>query len=325
MADSADRISAKSLPPAICLMGPTAAGKTELAVALAERFTAEIVSVDSALVYRGLDIGAARPDPATLARAPHHLLGLVEPEEAYSAGRFRGDALDAMAAITARERLPFLAGGTGMYFQALLRGLASMPPADADVRAALAREADRRGLAALHSDLDTVDPEAARRIHPNDPQRVLRALEVHRISGRPISSYRGNGEALPYRTLRLAVAPANRAVLHERIDRRFRAMLDAGLIPEVERLLQRPGITFEQPALRAVGYRQVADYVTGRLDYATMIERAATATRQLAKRQLTWLRGMDGVEWFDSEADPLAALSERIRRFLGRTNTDGHD
>lgn len=307
-------------PPAIFLLGPTASGKTDLAVALAERLPLEIVSVDSALVHRGLDIGAARPDAATLARAPHHLFDRVGPEDSYSAGRFREDALGAMAEITGRGRVPLLAGGTMMYVQALSRGLAPMPPSDAGVRRQLAAELEQRGLAALHAELAEVDPAAAERIHPNDPQRIQRALEVHRISGRPISSYhagsRDAAAALPYRALYLAVAPGERAVLHQRIERRFRRMLAAGLVDEVARLLARPGMDADRPAMRAVGYRQVAAYLAGEIDYDTMVTRAITATRQLAKRQLTWLRGMDEVEWFDSEADPLDALSERVRSFL---------
>lgn len=318
-------------PPAIFLLGPTASGKTGLAVALAERLPLEIVSVDSALVYRGFDIGAARPDAATLARAPHHLLDLADPAESYSAGRFRDDALAAMGAISARQRVPLLAGGTMMYVQALSRGLAPMPPSDPQVRAALTAELEHKGLAALHAELATIDPEAAERIHPNDPQRIQRALEVHRISGRPISNFHAQprgGDALPYRALYLAVAPRDRATLHARIEQRFRAMLEAGLVEEVRALLQRPGMTPDCPSMRAVGYRQVAEYLAGRSDYDTMVTRAITATRQLAKRQLTWLRGMDAIEWFPTDDDPLDPLIDRIQRFLGeepsQMNTDQH-
>lgn len=300
-------------------MGPTASGKSGLGAALAERLPLEIVSVDSTLVYRGFDIGAAKPDAETLARVPHHLVDLVEPEDTYSAGRFRTDALAAMATVTASGRTPLLVGGTMMYFQALLRGLGTMPPADRTVRAALSAEMETRGLQALHAELAAVDPEAGRRIHPNDPQRIQRALEVYRISGRPISSYHGEfAGALPYRTLRLAVAPAERSRLHERIECRFHEMLASGFVAEVERLLSRPGMSPERPCLRAVGYRQVAEYLAGRRDYPAMVERGVIATRQLAKRQLTWLRGMDGVEWFDADRNPLDPLIERIRAFCGR-------
>ncbi len=312
-------------PPAIFLLGPTASGKTGHAVALAERLPLEIVSVDSALVYRGLDIGAARPDAETLARAPHHLLDRVDPSEPYSAGRFRDDARAVMADITARGRVPLLAGGTMMYVQALTRGLAPMPPSDRAVRARLAAELDQRGLAALHAELARVDPEAAQRIHPNDPQRTQRALEVYRISGNRISSYHAEapdrGDALGYRALYLALAPTDRAALHARIERRFHQMLADGLVEEVRALLAQPGVTADCPAMRAVGYRQVAAYLAGGVDYDTMVQRAITATRQLAKRQLTWLRGMEGVEWYDSKSDAIdAQLAARVQRFLEKEN-----
>ncbi|MEX1080394.1 MAG: tRNA (adenosine(37)-N6)-dimethylallyltransferase MiaA [Halofilum sp. (in: g-proteobacteria)] len=315
-------------PPAVFLLGPTASGKTELAVELAERLPLEIVSVDSALVYRGLDIGAARPDAVTLARAPHHLLDLADPAEPYSAGRFREDALAAMAGITARGRVPLLAGGTMMYVQALTRGLAPMPPSDAQVRARLAEELEDQGSAVLHAELAAVDPEAAQRIHPNDPQRIQRALEVYRISGRPISSYhthaRNRGDALGYRTLHLALAPAKRPTLHARIERRFRQMLADGLLDEVAGLLAQPGVTADCPAMRAVGYRQIAEHLAGQVDYDTMVDHAITATRQLAKRQLTWLRGMEAIEWYDSESAPLDAITARIRRYMAEGTTDEH-
>lgn len=317
-------------PPAIFLLGPTASGKTERAIELAERLPLEIVSVDSALVYRGLDIGAARPDAATLARAPHHLLDLLDPSESYSAGRFRDDAHAAMAAITCRQRVPLLAGGTMMYVQALTRGLAPMPPSDKDVREQLAAEREYKGLAALHDELAQVDPSAAQRIHPNDAQRIQRALEVYRISGHPISSYhadrRSRGDALGYRPLYLTLAPGERATLHTRIECRFYRMLAQGLVEEVRELLARPGVTAECPAMRAVGYRQVAEYLAGSVDYDTMVQRAITATRQLAKRQLTWLRGMEGVEWYYSESEPLDPLTARIRHFLEHARTtNGHE
>lgn len=328
---TADRdLAAEERPPAVFLLGPTASGKTAFAAELVQRLPLEIVSVDSALVYRGLDIGAARPDADTLRRAPHHLLDLVEPAEAYSAGRFRDDALAAMAEITERRRVPLLTGGTMMYVQALSRGLAPMPPSDPQVRAALAAELEAKGLAALHDELAHVDPAAARRIHPNDPQRIQRALEVYRVSGRPISSYQTHSQqddALPYRALYLAVAPQERRTLHARIEQRFRAMLAQGLIDEVAGLLARPGMDADCPSMRAVGYRQVAEYLAGEFDHNAMVKRAITATRQLAKRQLTWLRGMDAVEWFDSETEPFDPLTDRICRFLGadpsQMNTDG--
>lgn len=303
-------------PPAVFLLGPTAAGKTSLAADLAATGPLGIVNVDSALVYRGLNIGAARPDAATLARAPHRLIGMVDPAEAYSAGRFREDALAAMADIRRDGRVPLLVGGTMMYFRALAEGLGSMPPADPEVRRQLEHEAGERGLAALHAELAAVDPDAGRRIHPNDPQRIQRALEVWRITGRPISEARTQVEPLPWRVLRLAVAPADRAILHRRIERRFHAMLDAGLVEEVAALRDRPDLHRDLPAMRAVGYRQVWRYLDGEYDHAEMTERAIVATRQLAKRQLTWLRGESDVEWFDSETVTTDDLRARIKAFL---------
>lgn len=304
-------------PPAVFLMGPTASGKTAAAVVLAESLPLEIVSVDSALVYRGLDIGAARPDADTLARAPHRLIDRVEPEEAYSAGRFREEALTAMEAIRSSGRMPLLTGGTMMYFHALEHGLAEMPPADPDLRAELEREAAERGLTALHAELAVADPEAAARIHPNDPQRIQRALEVLRLSGRPISEMQADSTPLPYRLLRLAVTPADRAALHVRIEQRFDAMLEQGLVEEVRALRNRPGMHADLPSMRAVGYRQVWQYLDGELSWEQMRERAIIATRQLARRQLTWLRRMQGVEWFDSDdPDLVPKLRARVEAFL---------
>lgn len=301
---------------AVLLMGPTASGKTDFAVELVERLPLEIISVDSALVYRGMDIGTAKPDEATLRRAPHRLINVADPEEVWSAGRFRDDALHEMAAIRERSHVPLLVGGTMMYFRALLEGMGSMPPADADIRAALEREAEACGLAALHAELSRVDPEAAARIHPNDPQRIQRALEVWRLTGRPISAWQASGEPLPDTVLRLVVAPVDRSVLHERIARRFRAMIEAGFIDEVEKLRARPGMQSDLPSMRAVGYRQVWQYLEGRIGYDEMIERGIVATRQLARRQLTWLRSMEGVEWYDSETVTIEQLHARIERFL---------
>lgn len=304
-------------PPAIFLMGPTAAGKTGAAVALAELLPLAIVSVDSALVYRGLDIGAARPDADTLARAPHHLIDRVEPEEPYSAGRFRDEALAMMGRIRADGRVPLLAGGTMMYFHVLEHGLAGMPPADPGLRAELERETAERGLAALHAELAAADPDAAARIHPNDPQRIQRALEVLRLSGRPISELQAESEPLACRLLRLAVAPADRAVLHAHIEQRFDAMLEQGLVEEVRALRNRPGMHADLPSMRAVGYRQVWQYLDGELSREEMREKAIIATRQLARRQLTWLRRMEGVEWFDSDdPDLVPKLRARVETFL---------
>lgn len=313
----------RAADPSVFLLGPTASGKTGAACALVERLPLEIVSVDSALVYRGLDIGAARPDEDTLQRAPHHLIGLVDPGTPYSAGRFRDDALAAMQAIRSQGRVPLLAGGTMMYFHALEHGLAAMPPADPGVREDLERERAERGLDALHAELAEVDPDAAARIHPNDPQRIQRALEVYRSTGCPISDFQAESPGLPDHLLRLAIAPSDRSRLHERIERRFDTMLEQGLVEEVERLRNRPGLHPDLPSMRAVGYRQVWQYLDGEIDRNEMRDRAIAATRQLARRQLTWLRRMDGVEWFDSEDPGLAErLCARVEAFLDEGNDE---
>ncbi|MFZ5657775.1 MAG: tRNA (adenosine(37)-N6)-dimethylallyltransferase MiaA [Pseudomonadota bacterium] len=310
-------------PPAIALMGPTASGKTALAVDWARRIGGEVVSVDSALVYRGLDIGAAKPDAAERGGIAHHLIDIRAPWQPYSAAEFAVDARRAVEGIVARGRIPILAGGTGLYFHALLRGLAPMPEADAGVRAGIEAEAAARGWAALHADLARVDPEAAARIHPTDAQRIQRALEVWRVSGRSISDWRREAprERFPCRVLKLVVAPAQRAVLHERIARRFDAMLAAGFLDEVRRLRALPQLAshprpLDLPALRAVGYRQAWEHLDGRFDAAQLRERGIHATRQLAKRQLTWLRGELDARWFDPAADQ-ARLDAALAAFLG--------
>jgi len=297
-------------PRAIALMGPTASGKSALALAWAERFGGEIVSVDSALVYRGLDIGAAKPDASERARVPHHLLDVREPSQAYSAADFAVDARAALDEILARGRLPILVGGTGLYFHALLHGLSPMPEADAATRAGIAAEAAMRGWGALHAELARIDPAAAQRIDPGDPQRIQRALEVYRLSGRPISDWQREPAAtapLPCRLLKLIVAPAERAELHARIERRFDAMLDAGFLDEVRRLRARPDLAahpapLDLPAIRAVGYRQAWEHLDGDYDAAEFRARAIAATRQLAKRQFTWLRRVLDARWFDPGA-----------------------
>ncbi|PZW40972.1 tRNA (adenosine(37)-N6)-dimethylallyltransferase MiaA [Pseudomonas sp. URMO17WK12:I2] len=296
-----------SLPPAIFLMGPTASGKTDLALALARVLPCELISVDSALVYRGMDIGTAKPDRATLDAFPHHLVDIRDPAEAYSAADFRRDALAAMADITARGRIPLLVGGTMLYYKALLEGLADMPGADAEVRAELEARAEREGLAALHAELQLVDPQSAARIHPNDPQRLVRALEVYRVSGTTMTQLRmqqseaaSQDGGLPYTVAQLAIAPAQRQILHERIAQRFDLMLEQGFVAEVERLHRRGDLHGEMPSIRAVGYRQVWDHLEGRLSAAQMRERGIIATRQLAKRQFTWLRSWQNVQWLDS-------------------------
>jgi tRNA dimethylallyltransferase len=297
-------------PPAIALMGPTASGKSALALEWAERLGGEILSVDSALVYRGLDIGAAKPTAAEQARVRHHLIDLREPWLPYSAAEFARDARAALDDVLARGKLPILAGGTGLYFRALLHGLSDMPAADPGVRARLEAEAAERGWAALHAELAEVDPEAAARIHATDAQRIQRALEVWRLSGRPISAWQRQapGERLPVRVLPLVLAPRERATLHRRIEQRFDAMLAQGFLDEVRALRALPELAghpapLELPAIRAVGYRQAWEHLDGATTAAGFRDRAIFATRQLAKRQLTWLRGELGARWFDPERD----------------------
>ncbi len=318
-------MTADTRPLAIALMGPTASGKTALALDWAQRFGGEIVSVDSALVYRGLDIGAAKPSDEERASVPHHLIDVREPWQPYSAADFANDARVAVEDIVARGRLPVLAGGTGLYFRALLQGLSPMPEADPAMRAQLAAEADDRGWTAMHAELATVDPAAAARIHVNDPQRIQRALEVYRLSGRSISDWQHEtvvaAQRFPCRVLKVAVAPQDRAVLHARIERRFDAMLDAGFLDEVRRLralpeLQMHPAPLDLPALRAVGYRQGWEHLDGMLSATEFRDRAIFATRQLAKRQLTWLRSDLGLKWFDPEAD-RAQLQRTLHGFLG--------
>lgn len=287
-------------------MGPTASGKTALACELAQRFPVELVSVDSALVYRGLDIGAAKPDSETLRRYPHALIDIRDPAEPYSAAQFRDDALTAMRDIGARGKVPLLVGGTGLYFRALEHGLSELPAADPELRARLRAEADRDGWPALHARLAARDPEAAARIRPNDAQRVQRALEVIELTGESLTALHAAArvtQVLPYRVLKLALIPADRDALRERIAARFDAMLAAGFLDEVKRLREHGDLHADLPALRAVGYRQAWQYLEGTIDAAEFRLRAIHATRQLAKRQLTWLRGETGTRGFDPD-DP---------------------
>lgn len=330
-------------PLAIALMGPTAAGKTDLAIALAEHYPCELVNVDSAQVYRGMDIGTAKPDAATLLQAPHRLMGFLDPAETYSAARFRSEALAEMQDIIARGRIPLLVGGTMLYFKALLFGIAELPEANADVRAAIEAQARAEGWASVHASLAEVDPESAQRIKPTDSQRLQRALEVYRISGQTmtvwhqqqqIGDHRLAGQFaadLPCDVVQLAIAPQDRQVLHRRIAQRFDAMLAAGLVDEVRALYQRGDLSSELPALRAVGYRQVWEFLAGDLDEATMREHGIIATRQLAKRQLTWLRSWQGLNWILTDAsgegvvgpEQVAAMGplQAAIYYLGKTAT----
>ena len=302
-----------SAPPAVLLAGPTASGKSALALALAERFAAEIVSVDSAQVYRGMDIGTAKPDAATRARVPHHLVDLLDPTEAYSAARFRADALSAIAAIRARGRVPLLVGGTMLYFKALAEGLSALPAADPALRARLDARASAAGWPALHAELARIDPATAARVAPTDAQRIQRALEVHVLTGTPLSRLLGVREADGALGPAVAVAllPPDRARLHAAIARRFDAMLAAGLVDELAALRRRYALTPELPAMRCVGYRQAWEYLDGAIDAATLRAKGIAATRQLAKRQFTWLRAWPATP-FDAEspglADAVAAL-----------------
>lgn len=311
-------------PLAIALMGPTASGKTALALDAAQRWNGEIVSVDSALVYRGLDIGAAKPDAAMRAAVPHHLIDLREPWQIYSAAEFASDARQAIEQIVARGKLPILAGGTGLYFRALLEGLSQLPEADPAVRAAIAAEAGELGWARMHAQLADVDPVAAARIHTTDPQRIQRALEVYRISGRPISYWQAlsSGPRLPVRVLKVVLAPRERAVLHARIEQRLDTMLAQDFLAEVERLRALPQLRavsapLDLPAVRAVGYRQAWEYLDGAGRLADFRDKAVQATRQLAKRQLTWLRGELDALWFDPEHD-RQRLESALVGFLGQ-------
>lgn len=301
-------------------MGPTASGKTALACALAERFGVGLVSVDSALVYRGLDIGAAKPDAVTLARHPHRLVDIRDPVEPYSAADFRADALAAMGEIAASGRVPLLVGGTGLYFRALAMGLSPLPDADASVRERLASEAMRSGWPALHARLAARDPLAAARIGVNDTQRIQRALEIVELTGQAPSDLReGAMDRPPFRILKLALLPVSRAPLHERIARRFEAMLADGFVEEARRLRALPGWHADLPAMRAVGYRQAWPYLSGACALGEFRDRAIFATRQLAKRQITWLRSEIDALTFDPEAPALeTTVAAAVQDFLAR-------
>lgn len=315
-----------ALPPAIFLMGPTAAGKTDLAIELTKVLPCELISVDSALVYRGMDIGTAKPSKALLEKYPHRLIDILDPSQSYSAADFRTDALQAMAEITARGKIPLLVGGTMLYFKALLEGLADMPAADAEIRAQIEAQAASQGWQALHDELASIDPVSAARIHPNDPQRLVRALEVFRVSGMSMTAHREQQSAqsaqasasgrhqLPYTVANLAIAPTDRKVLHDRIAVRFRQMLDEGFVEEVVALRSRGDLHSNLPSIRAVGYRQVWDHLDGKLTRDEMQERGIIATRQLAKRQFTWLRSWQDLHWLDSLASDNLS---RALKYLG--------
>ena len=309
------------LPPAILLMGPTASGKTAVAMQLARRFPVELISVDSAQVFRDMNIGTAKPDAATLREFPHHLIDLISPEDAYSAARFRHDALAAMAEIGARGKIPLLVGGTMLYFKALLEGLAELPQACPKTRMDIDSQADAQGWPAVHAELAKVDPQTAARLHPTDSQRVQRALEVFRLSGRPLSALlaEGQDQTPPYDFLSLGLLPSDRSVLHARIAERFDAMLAAGLEDELSALRAKYRLSADLPSMRCVGYRQVWDVQDGRAPRAQMRERGIYATRQLAKRQITWLSNTLKPEAFDCLApDLLARIEQRVAALLAQ-------
>ncbi|WP_312558699.1 tRNA (adenosine(37)-N6)-dimethylallyltransferase MiaA [Atlantibacter hermannii] len=306
-------VSKASLPKAIFLMGPTASGKTALAINLRKTLPVELISVDSALIYQGMDIGTAKPTSEELAQAPHRLLNMLDPAQAYSAADFRRDALKEMAEITASGRIPLLVGGTMLYFKALLEGLSPLPSANADIRARIEQQAAEQGWDALHRELQEIDPVAARRIHPNDPQRLSRALEVFFISGKTLTELtQTSGDALPYQVYQFAIAPASRELLHQRIEQRFHQMLASGFEAEVRALFARGDLHTDMPSIRCVGYRQMWSYLAGEIPYDDMVYRGICATRQLAKRQMTWLRGWEGVHWLDSE-NPEKARQEVLQ------------
>ncbi len=306
-------------PVAISLMGPTASGKTDAALALAGRWPVKLISVDSALVYRGMDIGSAKPDAEVLQRFPHGLIDIRDPWQSYSAAEFRDDALRLMNEASDQRRIPVLVGGTGLYFRALWRGLSALPSADAGLRAELVEEAQTKGWAALHEELAARDPQAAARIHRNDPQRIQRALEVMRLTGETLSARQQcSGTRPPWRVLSLALVPTDREWLHRRVAERLELMLEAGFLDEVRELMAHPSIHADLPAMRAVGYRQAWMFLQGRIDRGGFYRQAEAATRQLAKRQLTWLRReLAAIGVACDRPDLLPRLIDRIGRHIG--------
>jgi tRNA dimethylallyltransferase len=305
-------------PPVILLMGPTASGKSAVALELAQRLPLEIVSVDSAQVYRGMDIGTAKPDLRTRAQVPHHLVDVIDPDSAYSAARFRVDALAAIAAIRARGRAALLVGGTMLYFKALREGLSALPGADPGIRARLDARAAAEGWPALHAELARVDPVTAARLEPTDSQRIQRALEVHAISGRPLSTLHGTRSAGDIAgALAFALMPTDRGDLHRSIARRFEAMLAAGLVDELRALRARFALRPELPSMRCVGYRQAWEFLDGVGDLSGLRERGIAATRQLAKRQFTWLRSTQATA-FDASTTGVDQIASAIFAMTGR-------
>lgn len=303
------------LPLALFLMGPTASGKTDLAIQLRKKYPIEIISVDSALIYRGMDIGTAKPTVEELAQAPHRLIDILDPSEAYSVADFRQDALREMQAIACEGKIPLLVGGTMLYYKALLEGLSPLPAADPHIRQEIELQAQQIGWEGLHTELQQIDPISAARIHPNDPQRLSRALEVYRISGKTLTELtKTKGEPIPFRIKQFAIAPKDRAELHRRIELRFEKMVQSGFEEEVRALYARDDLHPDLPSIRCVGYRQMWEYLDGKGSLDEAIFRGVCATRQLAKRQITWLRSWDDLTWLDSEHvdQALETLSNAI-------------
>ncbi len=296
-------------------MGPTASGKTDLAIALRQQLPVEVISVDSALIYRGMDIGTAKPSQAELELAPHRLIDILDPAESYSVMNFREDALREMAEITAQGRIPLLVGGTMLYYKSLLDGLSPLPSADPSIRAQIEAKAEQIGWSGLHQVLSQIDPISAERINPNDSQRINRALEVFYISGKTMTELTASqGEGIPYDIIQFAIAPQDRAVLHQRIEQRFHKMLDLGFEQEVRKLYERGDLSVDLPSIRCVGYRQMWEYLAGQISLDEAIFKGICATRQLAKRQITWLRGWTSeLEWLDS-LDPQASYAKMIEK-----------
>lgn len=309
-----------SLPPALFIMGPTASGKTGLAIKLMEHYPIELISVDSALVYKDMDVGTAKPTKEELEKAPHRLISFLDPAEAYSAADFRKDALREMAEITSRNKIPVLVGGTMLYYRALEYGLADLPEADPEIRKKLTAQAKESGWDALHQRLEAIDPLAAKRIHPNDPQRIQRALEVYELTGKSLTEHHqaASQEALPYRLLKIALVPEDREWLRELAKLRFEQMLNQGFMDEVKTLYDRDDLNKDLPAIRAVGYRQAWEYLEGKLGEEEMKERAVIATRQLAKRQMTWLRSEKNVHRYDAKNLSFSTVCKDIDVFLNR-------
>ncbi|CCN72060.1 tRNA (adenosine(37)-N6)-dimethylallyltransferase MiaA [Vibrio nigripulchritudo] len=303
------------LPLALFLMGPTASGKTEIAIRLRQKYPVEIISVDSALIYKGMDIGTAKPDEEEQAKAPHRLIDILDPSESYSAADFRRDALSEMNEIVANGKIPLLVGGTMLYYKALLEGLSPLPAANPAIRQQIEQDALTLGWSALHDQLKDIDPVSAKRIHPNDPQRLSRALEVYKISGKTLTELtKKQGDPLPFRVKQFAIAPKERAELHRRIELRFEKMIDAGFEEEVQALYARKDLHPDLPSIRCVGYRQMWDYLDGNCTLDEAVFRGVCATRQLAKRQITWLRSWDDLTWLDSENidEALESMSNAI-------------